>query len=365
MKREAPREVRTVWSKQPDGMLMRRLAGPSRVARLAIRLAYELDPDRGTIMFQYLVKRLGMAIAVLLLLVVFLASMTHLAPGDPVKAILGPMASEELSRRVTEEMGLNKPIPVQVVDFVIDVVHGDLGRDFVSRRPVTQLIRLALPHTLLLAVASVGLSALIGVPLGAFSATRPNTWVDRLIAILSVSLVALPQYVAALFLLLIFSVHLRVLPSIGAGELSDPVDYLRHLILPCGALSFTYVGYLARLVRGSVLEVLNADHIRSAYAFGLSPRLIVYKYALKNAIIPTVALLGVVLGSMLGGAVFIEVIFARPGLGWLIYNAILTRNYPVVRGGTLVAALAFVLANLLVDLSYRYLNPRVELGRGA
>ena len=315
-------------------------------------------------MFRYVLKRLGMAIAVTLLVVVFLASMAHLAPGDPVKAILGPRASERLSQRVRDEMGLDKPIPVQVVDFVVDVLHGDLGRDFVSHRPVTELIGLALPHTLLLAVSSVGLSALIGIPLGAFSATRPNSLVDRLIAILSVSFVALPQYVAALFLLLIFSVRLHLLPAIGAGELSDPVDYLRHLVLPSSALAITFVGYLARLVRGSLLEVLHANYIRSAFAFGLSERLILYKYALKNAIIPTVALLGVALGSMLGGAVFIEVIFARPGLGFLIYNAILTRNYPIVRGGTLVAALAFVLANLLVDLSYRYLDPRIEIGEG-
>jgi peptide/nickel transport system permease protein len=315
-------------------------------------------------MARYVLKRLGMSLAVMLLVVVFVASMTHLAPGDPVKAVLGPRASEELSRRVRDEMGMDKPIPVQVVAFLVDIAHGDLGRDFVSNRPVTQLIALALPHTLLLAMFSVGLSALIGIPLGAFSATRPNTWVDRLVAVLSVSFVALPQYVAALFLLLVFSVQLRVLPAIGAGELSNPFDYFLHLILPSCALAITFVGYVARLVRASVLEVLNANYVRSAYAFGLSGRLIVYKYAMKNAIIPTVALLGVALGAMLGGAVFIEVIFARPGLGFLIYNAVVSRNYPIVRGGTLVAALAFVLANLLVDVSYRYLDPRIEVGKG-
>jgi peptide/nickel transport system permease protein len=313
---------------------------------------------------QYVLKRLGMSLVVMLLVVVFVASMTHLAPGDPVKAVLGPRASEELSRRVRDEMGLDKPVPVQVFDFLVDIAHGDLGRDFVSDRPVTQLIALALPHTLLLAIFSVGLSALIGIPLGAFSATRPNTWVDRLVAVLSVSFVALPQYVAALFLLLVFSVQLRLLPAIGAGEPTNPFDYFRHLILPSGALAITFVGYIARLVRASVLEVLNANYVRSAYAFGLSARLIVYKYAMKNAIIPTVALLGVALGAMMGGAVFIEVIFARPGLGFLIYNAVISRNYPIVRGGTLVAALAFVLANLLVDVSYRYLDPRIEVGKG-
>ena len=291
----------------------------------------------------------------------FLASLVHLIPGDPVKTILGPRASETLSARVRDEMGLDEPIPVQLFNFVARAVRGDLGRDFVSHLPVTRLVGQALPHTIILAVSSLGLATLLGVPLGVYSAARPNTWADRLTGLLAVSCITLPSYVAGLFLLLIFAVQLSLFPAIGVGELTDPADYIRHLILPATALAITWIGYLARLVRASVLEVLNANYIRTAFAFGLRERTIFYKYALKNALIPTIAVLGVGMGNLLGGAIFIEVIFTRPGLGRLIFEAIADRNYPIVRGGILVAALLFVLANLLADLSYHYLDPRIQM----
>jgi len=178
--------------------------------------------------------------------------------------------------------------------------------------------------------------------------------------VLSVSFITLPPYVAGILLLLFFSVLLDWFPAIGAGQLSQPLDVLSHLVLPALALALSWIGYLARLVRSSMLEVMTADYIRTAAAYGLRPRTIYYKYALRNAIIPTVAVLGVGLGNLLGGAVFIEVIFSRPGLGRLIYNSISDRNYPIVRGGILVAALMFVFANLLADLSYRFLDPRLQ-----
>jgi len=312
-------------------------------------------------MFRYLLKRLGMSLLVALLAMLFLASLVHIIPGDPVKTILGPRASETLSARVRVEMGLDEPIAVQMFNFVVGAVRGDLGRDFVSNLPVTRLVGQALPHTIILAVFSLGLATLLGVPLGVYSATRPNTWADRLTGLLAVSCITLPSYVAGLFLLLIFAVQLNLFPAIGVGELTDPADYARHLILPATALAITWIGYLARLVRASVLEVLNANYIRTAFAFGLRERTIFYKYALKNALIPTIAVLGVGMGNLLGGAIFIEVIFTRPGLGRLIFEAIGDRNYPIVRGGILVAALLFVLANLLADISYHYLDPRIQM----
>ena len=312
-------------------------------------------------MFRYLLKRLGMSLLVALLAMLFLASLVHVIPGDPVKTILGPRASKTLSARVRDEMGLNEPIPVQLFNFVARAVRGDLGRDFVSHLPVTRLVGQALPHTIILAISSLGLATLLGVPLGVYSATRPNTWADRLTGLLAVSCITLPSYVAGLFLLLIFAVQLSLFPAIGVGELTDPTDYARHLVLPATALAITWIGYLARLVRASILEVLNANYIRTAFAFGLRERTIFYKYALKNALIPTIAVLGVGMGNLLGGAIFIEVIFTRPGLGRLIFEAIADRNYPIVRGGILVAALLFVLANLLADLSYHYLDPRIRM----
>jgi len=186
---------------------------------------------------------------------------------------------------------------------------------------------------------------------------------DRITALISISFITMPSYVAGLFLLLLFAVRLRALPAIGLGEDGNWVDYLKHLILPATALAITWIGYLARLVRASLLEVLNETYIRAAKAMGLPQRLVQYKYALKNALIPTVAVLGVGIGNLMGGAVFVEIIFSRPGLGTLIYTAIQTRNYPIVRAGVLIVALLFVVANLLADLACTYLDPRIQLDR--
>jgi peptide/nickel transport system permease protein len=308
----------------------------------------------------YLLKRLIIALAVALLSATFLASLVHLIPGDPVQLILGPRASEALSARVRTEMGLDLPIAQQIVQFIVNALRGDLGVDLISHVPITVLVGAVLPHTVILAVSGLGVAALIGIPLGVYAAAHHNTRVDRLIAITSVSFVSLPTYVIGLALLLVFAVQLGWLPALGAGESSDPFDYLRHLILPILALAIPWVGYLARLVRACMVEINHSDYVRTALAFGLPQRLVHYKYALRNAIIPTVAILGIGLGNLLGGAVFIEVIFTRPGLGRLIYDAIATRNYPIVRGGVLVAALLFVLANAIADACQHYLDPRLR-----
>ncbi len=309
-------------------------------------------------MLRYLLKRLGMTLIVVLLAMTFLASLVHFIPGDPVKTIMGPRASPELAQIVRHQMDLDRPIPVQIYNFIVRAFQGNLGQDFVSQLPVTHLIGSALPHTIILAISSLALAALIGVPLGVYAATRPNSWLDRLTGALSVSLITIPPYVAGLLLVLLFSVKFQLLPATGVGNSSHPIDYARHLILPAVALAVTWIGYLARLVRASMLEVLNANYIRTAHALGLRERVIFYKYALKNAIIPTIAVLGVGLGNLMGGAIFVEVIFARTGLGTLIFDAIASRNYPIVRGGVLVIALLFIFANLLADLSYRFLDAR-------
>jgi peptide/nickel transport system permease protein len=255
-------------------------------------------------------------------------------------------------------------VPRQIWNFVTGAVQGDLGVDFVSDEKVTRLVFNALPHTVVLAIASLLIAMLVGVPLGVYAATHPNTWMDRVSGVLAVSCITIPPYVAGLFLVLLFAVKFHVLPAIGTGDFSHPVDYLRHLVLPAIALGITWIGYFARLVRASMLEVLNTNYIRTAQAFGLHERAIFYRYALRNAIIPAIAVLGVGLGNLMGYAIFVEVIFARPGLGTLIYDSIESRNYPIVRGGVLVVAVLFVLANLLADLSYRFLDPRIRVEQG-
>lgn len=313
-------------------------------------------------MLLYLIKRLGMTVLVLFIVTIFLSILVQFVPGDAARRLLGPRATEEQVLKIRSQMELDKPIAVQVAHFIWNTLHGNFGNDFWTGRPISSSIRDVIWHTAALAFSSLGLAVLFGIPLGVYSATHPNSWLDRILAVVSISFITLPSYVAGLFLLLIFAVRLKILPAMGVGEPGDVVDYLRHLILPSIALAITWIGYLARLVRTSLLEVLNTNYIRVAQAFGLHERVIFYKYALKNALIPTVAVLGVGMGSLMGGALFVEVIFSRPGMGSFIYNAINARNYPMVQAGVLVIAFMFVAANLIADFAYSWLDPRIQLG---
>ena len=304
-----------------------------------------------------------MTILVLLLVMVFLSLIIHIVPGDAARTLLGPRATPELIAKVRASMDLDKPALVQVGRFIWSVLHGSLGTDVFTGRPINMLVGSVLPHTIVLAWTSLGLAILLGIPLGLYSATHPNSRLDQFLAVISISFITVPSYVGGLFLLLLFAVKFRAMPAIGVGDPGNLGDYVQHLILPATALAITWIGYLARLVRASLLEVLNDTYIRAARAAGMRETLILYKYALKNALIPTVAVLGVGIGNLMGGAVFVEIIFSRPGMGTLIYNAIQSRNFPVVRAGVLVVACLFILANLIADISYTYLDPRIQLDK--
>jgi len=310
----------------------------------------------------YLVKRLLMTVLVLVLVTVYLTLLVHIVPGDPAKSLLGPRANPERIAKIRAAMNLDKPVLQQIGLALWSLVRLDLGTDLFTGRAISELVVAALPHTLILAWSSLSLAVVIGIPLGVYSATHLDSWLDRFTAIISISFITVPSYVGGLFLLLIFAVQLQVMPAIGLGDQGNVLDYIKHLILPATALAITWVGYLARLVRASLLEVLNQTYIRAEMAAGIPQRKIYYRYALKNAIIPTVAVLGVGIGKLMAGAVFVELIFTRPGMGTLIYNAIQARNYPVVRAGVLVVAFLFVAANLLADVLYTYLDPRIQLG---
>jgi len=311
----------------------------------------------------YLVKRLFMTFLVLVLVTVYLTLLVHIVPGDPARTLLGPRANPERIAKIRSAMNLDKPVLEQLGLALWSLVRGDLGTDIFTGRSISELIGAALPHTLILAWTSLTMAALIGIPLGVYSATHPDSWLDRITAIISISFITVPSYVGGLFLLLIFAVKYQWMPAIGLGETGDPLDYIKHLILPASALAITWVGYLARLVRASLLEVLNQTYIRAEMAAGIPLRKVYYTYALKNAIIPTVAVLGLGVGNLMAGAVFVELIFTRPGMGTLIYNAIQARNYPIVRAGVLIVAFLFVAANLLADILYTYLDPRIQFGK--
>jgi len=283
-----------------------------------------------------------------------------LVPGDPASIALGPRASPEMKEALKVKMGLDQPLPLQFFYFFRNMLQGDLGIDVWSNRSVTVIVFEQLPHTLALTLLGLGWAIFIGIPMGCYSAIRRNSFLDKLMGIFSVSVIAIPSFVVAIYSLLVFAVALRWLPAIGAGEPGDPVDQFRHLLLPSLAIGLGWVGYLARLVRASMLEVLGENYIRTARAFGLPDHVIVFRYALNLAILPTVTLLGVGVGNLLSGAVFAEIVFARPGIGKLIFDAVITRNYPVVMGSVLVTIGLFVMATLIADLFTAWLDPRVR-----
>jgi peptide/nickel transport system permease protein len=311
-------------------------------------------------MLIYSAKRIGLALLIVLVAMTMLFSMIYAVPGDPASIALGPRATPEMKAQLIARMGLDQPVPVQLVHFIGGVFQGDLGVDVWSNRSVAAIILDALPHTLALTAFGLGWSVALGIVLGCFSATHRGSWLDRAIGVLSVSAIAVPSFVVALYSLLVFAVALRWLPAIGAGEAGHLGDQLRHIVLPAFAIGLGWVGYIARLVRASMLEIMGENYIRTARAFGLPKRRIVYRYALTVAILPTVALLGVGIGNLLSGAVFAEIVFARPGIGKLIYDSVLNRNYPVVMGAVLVTTMLYVLATLIADLLAALLDPRVR-----
>jgi peptide/nickel transport system permease protein len=292
--------------------------------------------------------------------VLLLLSLTLLIPGDPATMLLGPRATPETVAALKAEMGLDLPLPTRLAQFLGRAATGDLGVDIFSGRPVATMVMEALPNTILLAVSAIVLAILFGIPLGTIAALKPDGIADQAIAFLSVGFVSAPSFVNSIFLLLVFALWLNWFPVLGAGNAGDPLDQLWHVVLPAVALAVGWIGYIARLLRSSLLEVLNEPYVRTMRAYGLPEAVIVLKYALKPACIPTLAILGIGVGELLGGAVFAEVIFNRPGLGSLIYGAIAVRNYPVVQGGVLVVVLLFVATNFLVDLSYLWIDPRAR-----
>jgi len=308
----------------------------------------------------YLIKRLGLSIAVVLAVVLVLFSLLQLIPGDPATIALGPRATPEAIARYSEKMHLDQPVWAQFLNYAKNAALGDLGVDVFTDRSVTTIIMERIGFTLSLIFAAMGWAMLIGIPLGCLAAARPNAWVDVVTGILSIGTIAVPSFLVAIWALLIFAVNLRWLPAIGAGEPGDLSDQALHLILPAFAVGLGWVGYLARMVRASMLEVMGENYIRSARAFGLTPRRIIFGYALRIAILPTITLIGMGFGGLISAAVFAEIIFARPGLGKLIFDSVQARNFPIVQGAVLVATSLYIFVVLFSDILIAWIDPRVR-----
>jgi len=311
-------------------------------------------------MLKFIARRGLLSLLILLLAVSLLFGMIHMVPGDPASVILGPKASPALKAELSQRMGLDQPLFIQLGNFYAGLLRGDLGMDVISSRAVSEIVFEQLPYTLALVLAAIGGATLLGIPMGCFSAIKRNSILDRVIAVMSVAFIAIPSFVVALYLLLWLAVKWRWFPAMGAGASGDTADQARHLVLPALALGLGWVGYIARLVRASMLEVMEENHIRTARAFGLPERTIIVHYALRIAVLPTVTILGMGIGAMLSGALFAEIVFSRPGIGKLLHEAVITRNYPVVMGSVLVTTAFFVLSTLISDIINATLDPRLR-----
>ncbi|MDZ7801917.1 MAG: ABC transporter permease [Trueperaceae bacterium] len=300
-----------------------------------------------------MIRRILMAVPILLGVVLVVLLTMEIVPGDPVALMLGEFATPEAIQSTRNELGLNQPLHVRYVQYIADVVRGDLGTSIKDGRPVAVMIGETLPATAQLAGAAVLLAVFVGVPLGVASAARPQSWVDNLVRVVSLAGLSMPVFWTGLVFIVVFSVNLGWFPVAGRGS-------FRHLVLPAVTLALPSVAILARMTRASLLEVLQEDYVRTARSKGVSRRSMLYKHALRNAIIPVVTALGLQLGQMLGGAVLTETVFSWPGLGRLTVFAIFNRDFILVQGVVLVLATTYVSVNLLVDVSYGLFDPRVS-----
>jgi ABC-type dipeptide/oligopeptide/nickel transport system permease component len=311
-------------------------------------------------MVTYALKRIGLAVLILITVMLAMYAMVFLVPGDPASVALGPRASPALKAALAERMGLDQPVLMQVWNFFSAALRGDLGQDVWSNRPVTEMILETFPQTLILGAVAMGWAIAAGLLLGCLAVVWRDTWADRVLGVVSVAFISVPSFVIAIYLLLIFAVTLKWLPAIGAGSPGDPMSQLRALILPAFAIGLPWVGYLARLVRAAMLEVMAAPHIRTARAFGLPERTIVATYALRVAIVPVISIIAVGFGAILSSAVFVETVFSRPGIGTLMTTAVEKRNFPVVMGTVLFMTAFYLAVVSAADLLIAKLDPRVR-----
>lgn len=313
-------------------------------------------------MSRFLFRRILQLIPTLFIVAVIVFFITRLLPGNPAAVMLGPQASVEDVERYSEELGLNDPILIQFVNYLGDLITFNFGNSLSYNAPIIDLILERFPNTIILAMSALLLAVLIGVPAGIIAARKQNSFIDYIITTFSLIGVSMPIFWLGVMLVLLFSVNLGLLPATGMGNFSeDPVNFFRHLLLPSIALSTIPMAEFARIIRSSMLEVLKQDYVKSARSKGISERLVIYKHALKNAVTPLLTVIGLQFSNLLGGAVLTETIFSWPGMGLLIVDAIERRDFIVVQNTVIFIALIYVTINLIVDILYKVVNPKVNL----
>jgi glutathione transport system permease protein len=311
-------------------------------------------------MTAFVLKRLGFAVITLFAVLTIVFFIVRVLPGDPAMAILGDQASQEALVALRARLGLDQPLHVQYLEFLSGVVVGDWGVSMVSGRPVIQEILKVLPATLELTFVSLILGAIVGIPLGVWSAVRRNKLPDYITRMASLLGLSFPAFVSAVLLLLVFAIHLRWFPVISSGQGTTIGERLRDLALPAINLGLIMAAYITRVARSAMLEVLNQDYVRTARAKGLAFSVIIWRHCLRNALIPVVTVVGLYLGILIGNSVLTEIVFNRPGLGKLIIGALNQRDYTMLQGMMVIYTLIVVLVNLLTDLTYGLIDPRIK-----
>jgi peptide/nickel transport system permease protein len=312
-------------------------------------------------MLRYLLHRFLAMVPVVLLVSATVFSLIHLTPGDPAVIMAGESQDPVVVAGIRRELGLDQPIPVQYAIWLGHAVRGDLGQSIRTRQPVLEAVLERLTPTLLLSAMAMALSLAISFPAGALSAIRPDSREDMAGTVFTLLGVSMPNFLLALILIFVFAVRLRWLPTSGyLDPFEEFVPGIRTLVLPAITLGTAMAAVVTRMVRSSLLEVLEQDYIRTARSKGLRERTVVVRHALKNALIPVVTIVGLQTGNLIGGAVITEYVFGIPGVGRLVVDSIFSKDYPMVQGVVLLTALAFVSANLLVDVLYGYLDPRIR-----
>ena len=312
-------------------------------------------------MITYLLRRLVALLPVMLVVVTIVFFLIHLIPGDPVAVILGPEANAEQIEDARRVLGLDRPLPEQLLRFYARLLRGDLGHSYFLDRPVTTALWERAEPTLVLMASALLVAVLIGVPSGILAGAYQGSGWDRLLMTAALLGVCVPGFWLNLNFIYLFSVRLGWLPVAGyASVFSDPVAAFRHMVLPAVSLGFSQSALIARIARSCMIEILRQDYIRTARAKGLAERSVIYLHAFRNALVPVVTVIGITMAILIGGAVVTEIVFNIPGLGRLIISAILRRDYPVVQGVVLLTAAAYMLINLVVDMVYAFIDPRIR-----